>query len=285
MTGQGRDPRALFANNRVAHENLEGKVKAQRFTPGRLMRVTVPTLPVHRSEGALNLEREVLFGAELRCLDIENGRAFVQDAQMGYVGYVPAEGIAPWFAPTHCVTVRSTLMFLEPDFKSPCPIALPMGAQVTILSEEGRYGRMAEGAYVILDHLGPLRDASRDPVSIAETLLGTPYLWGGNSAFGIDCSGLVQCALAICGVPCPGDSDQQQAALGETVPEGSAPKRGDLMFWKGHVAWVADETRLIHANAHHMAVAYENIASACARIAVQGGGPVTRHARLTPLAG
>jgi len=119
-----------------------------------------------------------------------------------------------------------------------------------------------------------------DPVTIATVLLGTPYLWGGNSAFGIDCSGLVQAACMVCGIACPGDSDMQAAGLGQLVTDGSPPRRGDLLFWKGHVAWVSGPDTILHANAHHMAVAYEGLVAAVARIAAQGGGPVTAHRRL-----
>jgi cell wall-associated NlpC family hydrolase len=128
-------------------------------------------------------------------------------------------------------------------------------------------------------HLRPISHPFRDPVTVAQLFFGTPYLWGGNSAFGIDCSGLVQAALLACGIACPGDSDLQ-AALGNTVPDDAPMLRGDLIFWKGHVAMVVDDQTLIHANAHHMAVAYEPIDAAIARIKAQGGGTVTGRRRL-----
>ena len=119
-----------------------------------------------------------------------------------------------------------------------------------------------------------------DPVAVAELFLGTHYLWGGNSRFGVDCSGLVQAGLLACGIACPGDSGDQERALGEDLPEDTPAKRGDLLFWKGHVAWVAGENLLLHANAYHMAVAFEPMDKAIARIISQGDGPVTSHKRL-----
>ncbi len=123
---------------------------------------------------------------------------------------------------------------------------------------------------------------ARDPVAVAERYLGAPYLWGGNSSFGIDCSGLVQAGCRACGMACPGDSDLQEAALGTPLAETSELRRGDLLFWRGHVAWVLDTQRILHANAHHMAVAIEGLKDAIARIAAEGGGPVTARKRLIP---
>jgi cell wall-associated NlpC family hydrolase len=244
--------------------------------------VTVPVAGLHATEDGAALDRQVLFGAEVTELESRGGRAFVRDAAMGHVGWVAQDALGPPRRATHRVAVRSTLRFAAPDFKAPSPVALPFGVRLDVAGTEGRYAALAGGGFVIAEHLAPLAEppCGGDPVACAALHLGAPYLWGGNSAFGIDCSGLVQVALSACGHPCPGDSDQQEAALGATMPPDTPPRRGDLLFWAGHVAWVAGGDTLLHANAHHMAVAQEPLAGAVARIAAQGGGPVTRHARL-----
>ena len=174
------------------------------------------------------------------------------------------------------------------------PISFGTALEVVTTHEKGRWAEVThlravpDGHksthvdYIPTAHLRPVDQAEGDPVAVAERFLGTPYHWGGNSGFGIDCSGLVQAACLACGIPCPGDSDLQEAALGRTLPADAVLRRGDLLFWKGHVAWVAGPDLLLHANAHHMAVALEPLLPALARIEGQGDGPVTRRARLLP---
>ena len=121
------------------------------------------------------------------------------------------------------------------------------------------------GGCLPLQHLAPVASREPDFVAVAERFLGTPYLWGGKTRLGLDCSGLVQIALNACGIRCPRDTDMQVAALGESVADDSR-LRGDLIFWKGHIAIARDETTMIHANAFHMAVAIEPIDQAIVRI-------------------
>jgi cell wall-associated NlpC family hydrolase len=148
---------------------------------------------------------------------------------------------------------------------------------VKVIGMSGAFAEV-EGGFVPAAHLRAMGDWLADPVAVAEMFVGTPYLWGGNSRAGIDCSGLVQAAWLACGRDCPADSDLQQG-MGEALPEDAALRRGDLIFWKGHVALVVDETRLIHANGHSMDVRHEGIAEAVARITAQGGGPVVARRR------
>jgi hypothetical protein len=180
-------------------------------------------------------------------------------------------------APTHRVWVRQTHAYAEPDFKSPEVAALPHLSKLVVSGQEGRFSQTELG-WIPTVHLS---DAyAKDPVTVAELYLGVPYLWGGNSIWGLDCSGLVHAALLACGVDCPSDSGMQERALGEDASPDTSPRRGDLLFWKGHVAWVVDDETLLHANAYHMATAYEPITKAIERIAAQGDGPVTAHKRL-----
>ncbi|NJM83669.1 MAG: C40 family peptidase, partial [Tabrizicola sp.] len=172
----------------------------------------------------------------------------------------------------------ATHVYPEPRVQAPESLALSLGARVKLTGTSGQWAETTAG-FVPAGHLRALGDWPDDPVAVAESLIGTPYLWGGNSRAGLDCSGLNQLSLHAAGLACPGDSDQQEA-IGADIPEGAALHRGDLIFWKGHVAIIVDPARLIHANGHTMSVAYEGIHACIARIAAQGGGPVIARRRL-----
>ena len=272
------DPRQTPFNGRVAHESLRGTVTAERFTEGVRKRVALPVAGLHRDGPAL--ERQLLLGEPFRVLDEAEEQSFGIAELSGYVGHLATAALGPWEEPTHVVVPRATFGFATASIKAPAPVPLSLGSRLRVVARHERFLQSAEGWFLPAAHLAPLEAPEDDPVAVAERLLGTPYLWGGNSAFGIDCSGLVQAGLRACGRPCPGDSDLQMQALGRPLPEGATAQRGDLLFWKGHVAWVADPETLVHANAHHMAVAYEPLRAAVARIAAQGDGPVLAHKRL-----
>ncbi len=274
-----RAKRDVFADGRLAHVSLEGQVEADRFSEGEMKRVTTAAAArLSLTRGAPNTDREILYGHKVCQLD--PFQSLCRDETTGYVGYVSDPDLGGWAEPTHRVSARATLLFDEPDMKTPQPATLSAGSLLRLIDVQNRFSRTHDGRYVPTQHLTALDTPEPDLAATAEVLLGTPYLWGGNSAFGIDCSGLVQLACQAAHLPCPGDSDQQMAALGTALPEGTPPKRNDLMFWKGHVAIVYDDETLIHANAGAMAVALEPIETALTRIKAQGEGEPIAHKRL-----
>jgi cell wall-associated NlpC family hydrolase len=270
------DPRLTPARADLAAKELEGKVEAARFVDGRLYEVIEPQAPL-RGEAAPDapLLTEALKGERVTIYDMNaEGWAWGQLAADSYVGWLPANALTPAGAPpTHKVTALRTFAFPGPSIKLPPHEALPLGARLGIVRVEDRMAVTRFGAYVPSPHLAPLDIDEPDFVAVAERFLGVPYLWGGKTALGLDCSGLVQVALTAAGLSCPRDSDMQEQALG--APTGTAAdladvQRGDLIFWKGHVAIARDQATLIHANAFHMAVAIEPIAEAVARIRAAG---------------
>jgi cell wall-associated NlpC family hydrolase len=269
------DPRVTPARADLAAKHLEGKVSAARYVAGRWCEVVEPQAPLRREPRPdAPLETEALKGERITVYDTNGeGWAWGQLASDGYVGWLPDNALVPaGAAPTHKVTALRTLVFPGPSIKQPPLEALPLGARLVIARIEDRMAVTQSGAFVPAAHLAPLDRNEMDFVAVAERFLGAPYLWGGKTALGLDCSGLVQVALTACGISCPRDSDMQEAALGTAgIADLSALSRGDLIFWKGHVAVVRDRDSLIHANAYHMAVAIEPIADAVARIRGTGG--------------
>jgi cell wall-associated NlpC family hydrolase len=270
------DPRLTPANGRVAALRLRGRVAAQSFVAGEAARVAVPVADLDRGPEGLR-DRQLLWGEGVTVYERRDGAAFVEARRDGYVGYVREVALGPWREPTHRVAVPATHLYRDEDIKSPDLRHLSFGALVTVEAERRRFYETPEG-YIPKAHLRPLDRPFADPATVAQMFFGVPYLWGGNSVLGIDCSGLVQAALLACGLACPGDSDLQ-LALGEEIGEGEL-RRGDLVFWRGHVAMMVDEATLIHANAHHMAVAYEEIGRASRRIEAQGEGQVVARRRV-----
>jgi cell wall-associated NlpC family hydrolase len=264
------DPRLTPARADLAAKHLQGKVQAARYVEGRVREVIEAQAPLRREPRPdAPLDTEALKGERVTIYDTNGeGWAWGQLAADGYVGWLPDNALAPaGAAPTHKVTALRTLVFPGPSIKQPPLEALPLGARLAIARIEDRMAVTSSGAYVPATHLAPLDRNETDFVAVAERFLGAPYLWGGKTALGLDCSGLVQVALTACRIACPRDSDMQEAALGTAVPaDFSAVRRGDLIFWKGHVAIVRDRNLLLHANAYHMAVASEPIAEAIARI-------------------
>ncbi len=275
------DPRVTPARRDLAAAHLEGKVAAARYVKGQRMTVAAPVLDLIASPGRDEpLASQLLMGETFVAYesDPETGLAWGQVATDGYVGYVSQAGLeAEEQLPTMQVTALATLLYPEPQMKTRPIEALP---QLSVLITDGTAGGFIAihgGGYCPAQHLGTLEPFATDHVAVALQYLGVPYLWGGRSAFGLDCSALVQLSLAACGIDAPRDSDMQAAELG--TPFEDAPKPGDLLFWKGHVGIVGPGETLVHANATHMAVVCEPLNTAIARIQ-KTDGPITGRRRL-----
>lgn len=289
------DPRDTPCNGRVAHVSLKGKVDAQRFVEPTPYQLDWHHAPILTAAGGTRT-RELLPG-EVFCVlempeDTACGEAFGYAARDGYVGYVSARALHPARTVTHRVSARETYRKQTPDLKVfERSFRMSFGHQVKVTGTSADWSEISLRAhmgnperettwFVPTRHLRPIDEHGTDLVAVAELFLHTPYLWGGNTAFGIDCSGLVQAALLACGKPCPGDSDQQEGRVGTLLDQAEPLQRNDLIFWKGHVGMMRDAETLIHANAHHMAVSIEPLAVAVARIEASGGGLVTALKRL-----
>ena len=273
------DPRLTLARDGIAARALEGIVPAERYVDTTLRQARLPAVALRRAP-SLEAEQldQLLFGELFEVLAEADGWAFGQARRDGYVGYVASEAVgAPGAAPTHTVRALRTYGFSAPSIKA-APIGLY--SMNTPVAEEGREGRFIKtaGGWIVEEHLAALGDDAPDYVAVAERFVGTPYQWGGRESLGLDCSGLVQQALYAAGRASPRDSDQQ-AAMGEPV-EATALRRGDLVFWRGHVAMLTSPTDIVHANSTHMAVVIEPLAEAVTRTANRGGGEPTGYRRI-----
>lgn len=273
------DPRITPARPDLAAAHLRGKVEAGQFVEGTVQEVIVGIASVRSgaSHGATQLT-EALRGERVTIYESDDeGWAWGQLAADGYVGWLPSAALlAPAAAPTHRVAALRTFVFPGPSIKLPPMDALPLGAQVAVAREENRFAVLASGGYLPKGHLAALGTHETDFVAVAERFLGTPYLWGGVSGFGIDCSGLVQLSMRMAGKDVLRDSDMQAASIGtpfEPGPDFSGFRRGDLVFWKGHVAIMTDAKDMIHANGHTMLVSREGLKEAVDRIGYLYGGP------------
>ena len=245
--------------------------------PARILHPVVDLL--RRPDGPR--DRQLIFGETVTIVHVSDTYRLVRADKDGYCGYLPESALGTPRAATHKVTAPATHAYSDASIKSPEKMLLSFGSLVTALSATADFIETDAG-HIPRQHLHQLPVTATDPATIAELFLGTPYLWGGNSRSGLDCSGLVQAACLACGIPCPGDSDQQAKSLGTPLNDPTALQRNDLIFWKGHVALVAAPDRIIHSNAGYMSTVFEPLEAALARIAASGDGKPTSYRRLTP---
>jgi cell wall-associated NlpC family hydrolase len=275
------DPRVTPLRDGIGSRAIEGLLPAEILLEPRPLRCAVPAAAIRRAPDAASEQMDqLLFGEAFDALEEDaNGFLWGQARRDGYVGFVEAAALAPAGpAPTHRVSAIRTYGFAQASIKSKASGPYSLNALVTVEAEEDGLARAAGAGWISARHLSPIGHFARDPAAIAELYLGAPYLWGGRESLGLDCSGLVQQALLACGLACPRDADMQQA-LGAEIGR-QAFGRGDLVFWKGHVAMGLDARRIIHANAHHMMVAIEPLEAAIERIKAAGSGEPTAFRRL-----
>jgi hypothetical protein len=274
------DPRLTPARPDLAASSLRGQVEAARYVDGEICEVVEALAPLRREPAPdAPLDTEALRGERVTVYESnEEGWAWGQLESDGYVGWLPSNALRlPGAEPTHRVIALRTLVFPGPSIKMPPLEPLPFGARVAVKRTEGPFAITTSG-YLPARHLAPLSHRDADHVAVAERFVGAPYLWGGKTTLGIDCSGLVQIALTARGVPCPRDSDMQEAAVGAPARL-SDLQRGDLVFWKGHVAIARDRASIVHANAFHMQVEIEPLAEAIERIR-EAGSEITSVRRI-----
>jgi cell wall-associated NlpC family hydrolase len=278
------DPRLTPARPDLAAAHLRGVVTAADYVEGRVMQVVIGVADVQREPShEAPLDTQALFGEDVTLYEDEEGWGWVQLARDRFVGYVAMAALAEGRTePTHRVAVNRTFVYQGPDLKLPARRASPLGAAVCVRAVEGAFAQIGDNAFVFADHLQPYDSREKDFVAVAERFLHAPYLWGGKTSLGIDCSGLVQISLDAAGLAVPRDTDMQEQAIGRplALDANLTLRRGDLVFWRGHVGIMRDETMLLHANARHMLVASEPLSEARERILAKTAQPVTAIKRL-----
>lgn len=273
--GPQLDPRRNAFRGDLAAQSLYGKVAAPRYSAGVPSQVNRSALPLRqRPAAAAGFDTEALFGETVTVYDEADGWVWVQLDRDGYVGYVPSGTLSTdVHIPTHRVRALGTFVYPVPDIKAPPLMHLSINSLLNVVDADENFHKLRGGGFVVSRHVMTIDRVERDFVEIAERFMGTPYLWGGRTRVGIDCSGLVQVALEAAGYACPRDTDMQQAELGQPVqvrPDLEGLRRGDLVYWKGHVGIMIDGVMLLHANAHHMLVSVETLPETASRVAKTG---------------
>jgi cell wall-associated NlpC family hydrolase len=275
------DARVTPARPDLAAAILKGKIAAERFVEGRAMQVARGVADLHATPSVdAGVQTQLLFGEHFTVYEDKDGWVWGQGTLDKYVGYARRENFELPRSPTHRVISLSTPMQNTPDVKKGVRDILPMNAKLSVAENGERFVRLDNGSYVFGGHIAPLDNRTSDWVAVAEQFPGVPYVWGGKTSAGIDCSGLVQTALEAGGIKSPRDTDMMEAQLGTSIPLDAELRRGDLIFWRGHVGLMLDSNRIIHANGYFMQVSVEPFTLVRERTLAKEGVPVRTIKRL-----
>mgnify|MGYP001582065446 CR=1 FL=1 len=265
------DKRLLPVNERVGWIGIKPRLNAPKLVKGTVRVVIDSVANILSSPNGMRI-RQLIYGNRFRVLEEKDNFSFGFNESDGYVGYIASASLGKKSQSlTHWVSALATHVYAHPDIKKEFIKVLSFGSNLEIESETTDFFKTTDGGYIPKAHLKEIGTFCSDPAKVAEKFLGVPYLWGGNSCWGIDCSGIVQVALSSCSIKCPGDSDQQEAAF-QLIPANINFKRNDLIFWDGHVALITNSSNLIHANAFNMSVKIESIQKVIERIKFKGDG-------------
>ncbi len=261
---QKPDPRLHPWRDDLAAAHLQGEVDAPRFVTGKEEQIIASASALRaRPDEDAPQDSQLLYGEGFCVYEVKDGWAWGQSLQDDYVGYVMADDIGEWRTPTHKVAALRSFIYNAADIKTPPRMGVSMGAILCVADIDDDFARLQDGGFIYAPHIVPIDAYESDHIEVARRFIGAPYLWGGRESSGLDCSALVQLALAACGHAPPRDSDMQQARLGREV---KTPEVGDIVFWQGHVGFLSAPNVLLHANAFHMATVEEDFDTACARI-------------------
>ncbi|WP_317992765.1 C40 family peptidase [Bartonella gliris] len=278
-----KDPKLYAFRDDLADKHLETEITAQRFVQGEKKRVNTAVAGLFKENNKKSeRQTECLLGEELLILEEGETMSRSQSLKDGYIGYIDTTVLCTsTIKQTHIVSVPRTFQYLQADLRGPMEYALSMGSKVSVVGEtevrDTMYSILESGSAIITSHLSPIEHMYEDYVTVAETFIHTPYLWGGVSGFGIDCSGLVQLSMMMTGKMVLRDTSMQQKTIGRPLTESDKLQRGDLIFWEGHVAIMVDHDNIIHANGYSMDVMIEPLEEAITRIAKKHKYPVEKR--------